>query len=297
MWYGYSPTHSIVKVHKLIVMDELLQSKGYEVENTIGEGTYSKVKRAYCNTRGRHVAIKIIDTRKGPKAVRVTKLLPDFISRFLPRELQIAQKLDHKNIIKVYEVYKSEDGKIGLVMELAERGDLFEHISKGGPLSERQAKDLFGQLAESVRHCHENGVTHRDLKCENTLLDKNFSLKLADFGFAKLVPPNSEELSTTFCGSTAYAAPEVLKGSPHDSRKSDTWSMGVVLYVMLSGHLPFDDTNIPKMLSQQEKGISLDHLSNHSPDCKDLLLTMLTYNIQQRPFIGGICSHKWLEAD
>lgn len=67
MWYGYSPTHSIVKVYKLIVMDELLQSKGYEVENTIGEGTYSKVKRAYCNTRGRHVAIKIIDTSKGPK--------------------------------------------------------------------------------------------------------------------------------------------------------------------------------------------------------------------------------------
>ncbi|XP_041089856.1 testis-specific serine/threonine-protein kinase 3-like [Polyodon spathula] len=269
-------------------MDELLQSKGYEVENTIGEGTCSKVKRAYCSTHGRHVAIKIIDTRKGPK---------DFISRFLPRELQIAQKLDHKNIIKVYEVCESEDGKIGLVMELAERGDLFEHINKSGPLSESQAKDLFGQLAESVRHCHENGVTHRDLKCENTLLDKNFSLKLADFGFAKLVPPNSEELSATFCGSTAYAAPEVLKGSPHDSRKSDTWSMGVVLYVMLSGHLPFDDTNIPKMLSQQEKGISLDHLSNHSPDCKDLLLMMLTYNIQQRPFIGGICSHKWLEAD
>ncbi|KAG6931234.1 testis specific serine kinase 3, partial [Chelydra serpentina] len=140
-----------------------------------------------------------------------SSLSSEFIQRFLPRELQIVRRLDHKNIIRVYEMLESADGKIYLVMELAEDGDVFDCVLHGGPLPESRAKVLFRQLVDAIRYCHSCGVAHRDLKCENALL-QGFNLKLTDFGFAKLLPKNRKELSQTFCGSTAYAAPEVLQG-------------------------------------------------------------------------------------
>lgn len=220
-------------------------------------------------------------------------LSSEFIERFLPRELQIVKRLDHKNIIRVYEMLESMDGKIYLVMELAEDGDVFDCVLQGGPLPESRAKALFRQLVEAIRYCHSCGVAHRDLKCENALL-QGFNLKLTDFGFAKLLPKNRKELSQTFCGSTAYAAPEVLQGVPHDSRKGDIWSMGVVLYVMLCANLPFDDTDIPKMLCHQQKGVSIPGHLGISEECQDLLKSLLEPDMILRPSIEEVSWHPWL---
>uniref|UniRef100_H3B9R4 non-specific serine/threonine protein kinase n=2 Tax=Latimeria chalumnae TaxID=7897 RepID=H3B9R4_LATCH len=266
------------------MMEQFLLSKGYLMGKTIGEGTYSKVKEAFCKKQQKTVAVKIIDKEAGP---------PDFIQKFLPRELQIAQTLDHENIIKVYESIESEDGKIYLIMELAKGGDIFELIVKTGPLPEEQAQALFQQLVKAIRYCHDRGVAHRDLKCENTLLGDELTLKLADFGFAKIFSPGSTELTKTFCGSMAYAAPEVLQGVPHDSRGSDIWSMGVVLYVMLCGHLPFDDTDIPKMLWHQQNGISFPNHLTFSQGCRDLVRRMLEPDVTLRLSIEDICRHGW----
>ncbi|XP_039184701.1 testis-specific serine/threonine-protein kinase 3 isoform X2 [Crotalus tigris] len=256
-------------------MEEFLLSHGYQMGKTIGEGTYSKVKEAFSKKHQRKVAVKIIDKLGGPE---------EFIERFLPRELQIVKRLDHKNIIRVYEMLESTDGKIYLVMELAENGDVFDCVLQGGPLPESRAKALFRQLVEAIRYCHSCGVAHRDLKCENALL-QGLNLKLTDFGFAKLLPKNRKELSQTFCGSTAYAAPEVLQGVPHDSRKGDVWSMGVVLYVMLCANLPFDDTDIPKMLCHQQKGVSIPGHLGISEECQDLLKSLLEPDMILRPSI------------
>ncbi|XP_060639511.2 testis-specific serine/threonine-protein kinase 3 [Anolis sagrei] len=267
-------------------MEEFLLSHGYQVGKTIGEGTYSKVKEAFSKKHQCKVAMKIIDKRGGPE---------EFIKRFLPRELQIVKRLDHKNIIRVYEMLESTDGKIYLVMELAEDGDVFDCVLQGGPLPEGRAKALFLQLVDAIRYCHSCGVAHRDLKCENALL-QGFNLKLTDFGFAKLLPKNRKELSQTFCGSTAYAAPEVLQGVPHDSRKGDIWSMGVVLYVMLCANLPFDDTDIPKMLCHQQKGVSVPGHLGISEECQDLLKSLLEPDMVLRPSIEEVSWHPWLAS-
>ncbi|XP_062890815.1 testis-specific serine/threonine-protein kinase 3-like [Mobula hypostoma] len=266
-------------------MDKLLLSKGYQLGNTIGEGTYSKVKEAYSKRLQTKVAIKIINQRTAPK---------DFIQKFLPRELQIVKHLDHKNIIKVHEICETDDGHIYIVMELAEGGDILEHIRREGPLPESLAKTLFRQLAQAIRYCHDCGIAHRDLKCENTLLDKSFNVKLADFGFAKYFRSGTGELSKTFCGSTAYAAPEVLQGVPHDSVKSDIWSMGIVLYIILCGHLPFDDSNIPKMLWLQQNGVVFPQQLELSRDCRDLVGRLLEPDSNLRPLIHDVCFHPWL---
>nr|XP_033810665.1 testis-specific serine/threonine-protein kinase 3 isoform X1 [Geotrypetes seraphini] len=268
-------------------MDNFLLANGYQLGKTIGEGTYSKVKEAFCTKHQRKVAIKIIDKMEGPE---------EFIQRFLPRELQIVRRLKHKNIIQVYETLESDDGKIYLVMELAEGGDIFDCVLQSGPLSESRARMLFYQLVEAVRYCHSHGVAHRDLKCENALLHKDTYLKLTDFGFATLLPLSYTELSRTFCGSTAYAAPEVLQGVPYDSKKGDIWSLGVVLYVMLCASQPFDDTDIPKMLWQQQKGVSVPRHLGLSNQCQDLIGRLLEPDMILRPSIEDVICHEWFSA-
>ncbi|XP_006158168.1 testis-specific serine/threonine-protein kinase 3 isoform X1 [Tupaia chinensis] len=287
-------------------MEDFLLSNGYQLGKTIGEGTYSKVKEAFSKKHQRKVAIKIIDKMGGPEGQRLAartqpglaegrSWFQEFIQRFLPRELQIVRTLDHKNIIRVHELLESADGKIFLVMELAEGGDVFDCVLNGGPLPESQAKALFRQMVEAIRYCHGCGVAHRDLKCENALL-QGFNLKLTDFGFAKVLPKSRCELSQTFCGSTAYAAPEVLRGIPHDSKKGDVWSMGVVLYVMLCASLPFDDTDIPKMLWQQQKGVSFPTSLGISAECQDLLKQLLEPDMTLRPSIEEVSWHPWLAS-
>ncbi|KAM6190525.1 testis-specific serine/threonine-protein kinase 3 [Sarcoramphus papa] len=265
-------------------MERFLLANGYQLGRTIGEGMYSKVKEAFSQKHQKKVAIKIIDKKEGPE---------EFIHRFLPRELQIVTHLDHRNIIRVHEMLESAEGKICLVMELAEDGDIFDYVLHEGPLPEPRARALFRQLVEAIRYCHDCGVAHRDLKCENALLQGR-TLKLTDFGFAKLLPRDHRELSWTFCGSTAYAAPEVLQGVPHDSRKGDVWSMGVILYVLLCARLPFDDTDIPKMLHQQQKGVSVPRHLGISKECQNLLKTLLEPDMTLRPSIEGVSRHPWL---
>ncbi|NXX56700.1 TSSK3 kinase, partial [Scopus umbretta] len=265
-------------------MEEFLLANGYQLGRTIGEGMYSKVKEAFSQKHQKKVAIKIIDKKEGPE---------EFIQKFLPRELQIVRHLDHRNIIRVHKTLESAEGKICLVMELAEDGDIFDYVLHNGPLPEPHARALFRQLVEAIQYCHNCGVAHRDLKCENALL-QGHTLKLTDFGFAKLLPRDRRELSWTFCGSTAYAAPEVLQGMPHDSRKGDVWSMGVILYVLLCAHLPFDDTDIPKMLHQQQKGVPVPGHLGISKECQNLLKTLLEPDMTLRPSIEVVSRHPWL---
>ncbi|XP_053313263.1 testis-specific serine/threonine-protein kinase 3 [Spea bombifrons] len=263
---------------------ECLLFNGYKLGKTIGQGTYSKVKEAYSNKLGRKVAIKIIDKAVGPE---------EFIQHFLPRELKIVGLLHHKNIIEVYEILESENSsKLYMVMELAEDGDVFDCILEGGPLSEDCARVLFRQLVEAIRYLHSHGVAHRDLKCENALLHHGI-LKLTDFGFAKLLPTSYIELSHTFCGSTAYAAPEILQGVPHDSCKGDIWSMGVVLYVMFCASLPFEDNDITKMLWLQQKGITLPSHLCVSEECRNLAKRLLEPDAWLRPSIDEVSRHPW----
>lgn len=136
-------------------------------------------------------------------------------------------------------------------MEYAANGSLLEIIRRDSVIDEPRARKWFKQLVEAVDYCHSRGVVHRDIKCENLLLNSDFDIKLSDFGFAKgnmKITNGQIPLSNTFCGSYAYASPEILKGIPYHPQYSDIWSMGVVLFAMVYGRLPFDDTNYKDLI-------------------------------------------------
>ncbi|NWU97950.1 TSSK1 kinase, partial [Upupa epops] len=224
-----------------------LGERGYSLRNTLGEGSYSKVKSAYCNQLKCNVAIKIVDKKKVSR---------EFLVKFLPRELEALRRLSHPSILKTYEIFESLSGKTYIVMELGEKGDLLNYIKTTGAMKEDTACIKFQQLASAIKYCHDLDFAHRDLKCENILLSEDLKVKLADFGFSKFLSRDEKHriiLSKTFCGSAAYTAPEVLEGIPYDPRISDIWSLGVILYTMVFALMPFDDSNITKMISLQKQ--------------------------------------------
>ncbi|XP_036597756.1 testis-specific serine/threonine-protein kinase 2 [Trichosurus vulpecula] len=268
----------------------VLRKKGYIVGINLGKGSYAKVKSAYSERLKFNVAVKIIDRKKTPT---------DFVERFLPREMDILATVNHRSIIKTYEIFETSDGRIYIVMELGVQGDLLEFIKCRGALHEDVARKMFRQLSSAVKYCHDLDVVHRDLKCENLLLDKDFNIKLSDFGFSKRCVRDGNGriiLSKTFCGSAAYAAPEVLQGIPYQPKVYDIWSLGVILYIMVCGAMPYDDSDIKKMLRiQKEHRVDFPRSKNLTGECKDLIYRILQPDVNRRLHIDEILSHSWMQ--
>uniref|UniRef100_A0A5F9D365 non-specific serine/threonine protein kinase n=1 Tax=Oryctolagus cuniculus TaxID=9986 RepID=A0A5F9D365_RABIT len=269
----------------------VLKRRGYIMGINLGEGSYAKVKSAYSERLKFNVAVKIIDRKKAPT---------DFLEKFLPREIEILAMLNHRSIVKTYEIFETSDGKVYIVMELGVQGDLLEFIKTRGALHEDDARKKFHQLSSAIKYCHDLDVVHRDLKCENLLLDKDFNIKLSDFGFSKRCLRDDSGriiLSKTFCGSAAYAAPEVLQGIPYQPKVYDIWSLGVILYIMVCGSMPYDDSNIKKMLRiQKEHRVNFPRSKHLTGECKDLIYRMLQPDVNRRLHIDEILSHCWKSA-
>ncbi|XP_068269040.1 testis-specific serine/threonine-protein kinase 2 [Nyctibius grandis] len=269
----------------------VLGKRGYSLNTTLGEGSYGKVKSAYCSRLKRNVAIKIIDKRRTPR---------DYLARFLPREIETLRHLRHPSIIKTYEIFETDAEKVYIVMELGKKGDLLDYIKVTGAMKEDVARVKFQQLASAIKYCHDSDFAHRDLKCENVLLDEDLNIKLSDFGFSKSLARDengSVILSKTFCGSAAYAAPEVLQGIPCDPRISDMWSLGVILYTMVHAFMPFDDSNVKKMICvQKQHRIPFPSSRDLTVECKDLICHLLQPNVSQRFCIDEVLKHSWLQT-
>lgn len=269
------------------VWERRLRERGYKIMSTLGEGAYSKVKLAHSSRLGRDVAIKCINKQVAPR---------DFVEKFLPRELQALPHLKHENIVRVYEILEASDGYVYIVMEAARNGDMLRYVQRRGALPESEIKQYFWQLTQAIKYCHTMNICHRDLKCENLLLDKDNKLLLTDFGFSKSMIFNGGTVvpSTTFCGSAAYAAPEIIRGHPYDPRMHDIWSMGVILYIMACGHMPFDDSNVRKMLKVQLRNQIrfpprvVDQLSD---ELKNLVRKMIQPDITKRATMDEITTH------
>lgn len=227
---------------------------GYHIGERIGDGSYSKVYYAEHQSKNDPktfsnvpIACKIIDGRYTSS---------EFLKKFLPRELSIVQRLAHPHIVSIYSIV--EQGPfMCCFMDFCAHGDLLDRIRYRGRLSAGRSRQFFSQIAGAVRYLHSLGVAHRDIKCENVLIHRRDSVKLTDFGFARRMEfeqNNVLVLSDTYCGSAAYAAPEVLKGIAYDPRAYDMWSLGCVLYIMVTGLMPFDDQNIAATIKKQERG-------------------------------------------
>ncbi|XP_054770468.2 testis-specific serine/threonine-protein kinase 4-like [Lytechinus pictus] len=248
----------------------VLESHGFTVHETVGHGSYAAVKCAFSNKHKCKVAIKVVSKRKAPE---------DYLVKFLPREIQVVKLLKHPNLICFLQSIETTS-RVYLIMELADNGDLLDYIKANGACPEEQTGMWFHQLVEGMEYCHNLGVVHRDLKCENLLLNKHNMLKITDFGFArsKMKPsePGKTILSETYCGSYAYAPPEILRGIPYCPMLGDIWSMGVILYTMLYGRLPYDDTNHKVLLNQVQRSPGFPNSKVVPGECKDLICRILS---------------------
>ncbi|KAJ8646432.1 hypothetical protein MRB53_008180 [Persea americana] len=207
----------------------------YEVGRTIGEGTFAKVKFARNSETQEPVALKILDREKVLKHKMVEQI---------SREIATMKLIKHPNVVQLYEVMGSKT-KIFIVLEFITGGELFDKIVNYGRMREDEARRYFHQLINAVDYCHSRGVYHRDLKPENLLLDACGNLKISDFGLSALSQQMKDDgLLHTTCGTPNYVAPEVLNDRGYDGATADLWSCGVILFVLLAGYLPFDDSNL-----------------------------------------------------
>ncbi|KAL0697015.1 hypothetical protein Bca4012_064195 [Brassica carinata] len=281
----------------------------YELGRTLGEGNSAKVKLATDTVSGQFFAVKIID-KSSIKRLNV--------SFQIKREIRTLKVLKHPNIVRLHEVTNccniillslicqvlmvdlqvlASRTKIYMVLECVTGGDLFDRIVSKGKLSETEGRTLFQQLIDGVSYCHNKGVFHRDLKLENVLLDAKGNIKITDFGLSALPQHFREDgLLHTTCGSPNYVAPEVLANKGYDGAASDIWSCGVILYVILTGCLPFDDENLAVLCRNIFKG---DPPIPRwlSQGAKTMIKRMLDPNPITRLTIAGIKASDWFNHD
>ncbi|KAA0186880.1 Serine/threonine-protein kinase MARK2 [Fasciolopsis buskii] len=252
----------------------------YRLVRTIGRGNFAKVKLAEHVSTGRQVAVKVIDKTQLNRA----SLLKLF------REVKIMKMLNHPNIVRLYEVIES-DRHVYLVMEYAPNGEVFDYLVTNGRMKEKEARAKFRQLVSAVEYCHCKNIVHRDLKAENLLLDKDFNIKLADFGFSNFY--DGENKLDTFCGSPPYAAPELFQGQKYYGPEVDCWSLGVILYTLVSGSLPFDAQHLKELQSCVIRG-KYRVPFYMSTDCELLLRKLLVINPSKRKPLKAIMTDRWL---
>ncbi|KAL5335341.1 hypothetical protein BJX70DRAFT_326515 [Aspergillus crustosus] len=295
----------------------------YILGQTVGEGEFGKVKLGWKRDGSIEVAIKLIRRESlGSNPSRLPKIY---------REISILRELSHPNIVRLHEMVET-DRHIGIIMEYASGGELFDHILRNRYLKDNAARRLFAQLVSGVGYLHKKGIVHRDLKLENLLLDRNRNIIITDFGFANTFDPIDElseeieynltnkefvkrmrldktnakgvrrgDLMQTSCGSPCYAAPElVVSDSLYTGRKVDVWSCGVILYAMLAGYLPFDDDpanpdgdNI-NLLYKYIVTTPLTFPEYVTPHARDLLRRILVPDPRKRADLFEVARHSWL---
>lgn len=254
----------------------------YKLIKTIGKGNFAKVKLAKHIATLKEVAIKIIDK---------TVLNPSSLKKLF-REVTIMKMLDHPNIVKLYEVIDSQR-TLYLVMEYASGGEVFDYLVAHGRMREKEARAKFRQIVSAVQYCHQKQIIHRDLKAENLLLDSEMNIKIADFGFSNEFVPG--QTLDTFCGSPPYAAPELFKGLRYEGPEVDIWSLGVILYTLVSGTLPFDGNNLKELRERVLRG-KYRIPFYMSTDCENLLKKFLVLNPLKRASLETIMKDKWMNV-
>uniref|UniRef100_A0A3P8PGL9 MAP/microtubule affinity-regulating kinase 3 n=1 Tax=Astatotilapia calliptera TaxID=8154 RepID=A0A3P8PGL9_ASTCA len=254
----------------------------YRLLKTIGKGNFAKVKLARHMLTGREVAIKIIDK---------TQLNPNSLQKLF-REVRIMKILNHPNIVKLFEVIETER-TLYLVMEYASGGEVFDYLVAHGRMKEKEARAKFRQIVSAVQYCHQKHIVHRDLKAENLLLDADMNIKIADFGFSNEFTLGNK--LDTFCGSPPYAAPELFQGKKYDGPEVDVWSLGVILYTLVSGSLPFDGQNLKELRERVLRG-KYRIPFYMSTDCENLLKRFLVLNPAKRGTLEQIMKDRWINA-
>ncbi|KAK4802564.1 hypothetical protein SAY86_000767 [Trapa natans] len=258
----------------------------YEMGRLLGKGTFAKVYYGKNLQTQESVAIKVISKDLIKKEGMMEQI---------KREISVMRLVRHPNVVELKEVMATRS-KIFFFMEYARGGELFAKVLKG-KLKEESARKYFQQLISAVEYCHSRGVSHRDLKPENLLLDENEDLKVSDFGLSALPEQlRNDGLLHTQCGTPAYVAPEVLRKKGYDGAKADTWSCGVILYVLLAGYLPFQGDNLMKMYRKVFKA-EYECPPWLSTDAKRLISKLLVADPERRITIPAIMRTPWFQKN
>ena len=254
----------------------------YIIKKTIGSGTFSTVKLGVHRITQKKVAIKILDKSKIESR--------DDLERII-REMQILTEMHNPFVIKVYKIYEDKNNFL-IIMEYCEGGELFNYIVKKNRLSEDESSYFFYQLINGIEYIHSRGIAHRDLKPENLLLSKNKILKIIDFGLSNFYD-GTKRLQTP-CGSPCYASPEMVKGKKYDGFNIDIWAIGVILFAMLCGYLPFeDDENDTDVLFNEIIRNKIDYPYFLSKLSLDILQRILVSDPLQRITVDEIKNHEF----
>ncbi|XP_045904342.1 serine/threonine-protein kinase MARK1-like isoform X2 [Micropterus dolomieu] len=277
-----SSSHHSLPPCRSSATDEQPHVGNYRLMKTIGKGNFAKVKLARHTLTGREVAIKIIDK---------TQLNPTSLQKLF-REVSVMKTLNHPNIVKLFEVIETEK-TLYLVMEYASGGEVFDYLVAHGRMKEKEARAKFRQIVSAVEYCHQKRIVHRDLKAENLLLDADMNIKIADFGFSNEFTLGSK--LDTFCGSPPYAAPELFQGKKYEGPEVDVWSLGVILYTLVSGSLPFDGQNLKELRERVLRG-KYRIPFYMSTDCENLLKKLLVLNPGKRGSLQQIMKDRWMNV-
>ena len=268
------------QVNKNLKKERSYQVGNYLIKNTLGSGTFGKVKLGIYLPTKQKVAVKILEKSKMTEKDDLIRL---------EREFEMLAQFNHPNLIMVTEIFES-DNNYYTIMDYCEGGELFNYIVKNKYLSEREASFFYYQIISGLEYIHSLGIVHRDLKPENLLLTKDHILKIIDFGLSNYFKEGQNELLYTPCGSPFYASPEMVTGNNYDGVMIDIWSTGIILFAMLCGYLPFEDKNNEKLF-QKIAECKIEYPSYLSETSKDLLKKIIVPNPKKRITINEIKKH------
>ncbi|KAK4467708.1 hypothetical protein MN116_008643 [Schistosoma mekongi] len=253
----------------------------YYLGPTLGRGNFAVVKLGKHSQLSVKVAIKIMN-----KDLIGSKNLGK-----VSRELEAMKRCQHPHIIRLYHVMETESN-IFMVTEYASKGEVFDHISLSHAFTEKEARELFWQIVCAIEFCHASGIVHRDLKAENLLLDADFKIKVADFGFCNFF--QNDQLLSTHCGSPQYAAPELFKGEPYDGTLADVWSLGVILYILVCGSFPFPGESLGDIRTQVLRGL-VRFPFYLSTSCEQVIRCMLQVDPIRRYKLKQVMTTAWMQ--
>ena len=255
----------------------------YTVEKLIGQGAFGKVLLGFSILTGRKVAIKAIDR---------SHLENEYSRRKIFREVYILKKLKSRFVVKILEVFETDENFL-IVMEYVPGGDLLNYLKLHGRMSEDKCKKIFYQVVLGVNTIHKHGILHRDIKLDNILLDKSLNyIKICDFGVSKLV--HKGEIITDQCGTPAYLAPEIVLDKGYEGFWSDIWSLGVLLYCMVCGTVPFKANTLQDLHKAILVG-KYDLPEFLSANLKHLIRSMLVIVPNRRIPVEKILRHRWFD--
>lgn len=271
-----------------IINHEGSVTQKYKLLEILGSGGFGQVWKAHL--------------KGSPKTLRAVKIIiksktnNEEISR-IKEEVKIMSKIDHPNVVSFYE-YFEDSSKLYIVSEICDGGELFDKIIEKTTFSEKEAKNIIKQMLGAIKFCHQHGIIHRDIKPENIVFASKTSdvVKVIDFGCS--VEFNKDDIQDEKIGTPYYIAPEILKG--HYDKKCDLWSIGVILYILLTGYPPFNGEGNKKILDKVSKGVyktNRKELKKVSKNAKDLISKLLTFDHKKRITSTEALEHQWFKSD